>query len=87
MFDVTKELSEAQQAALFTLLTYAEPGDRCVEWDEENPAEFDDVELARLCLLEAWPVDDWNRRIADSDAEYKRQTALLEKFRPEPIAE
>ena len=82
MFDVTKELSEAQQAALFTLLTFVEPGDRCVEWDEENPSEFDDVELARLCLLEAWPVDDWNRRIADSDAEYERRTALLAKFRP-----
>ncbi len=86
MLDLTKELSEAQQAALFTLLTHAEPGEHCVDWDEENPAEFDDVELARLCLLKAWPVDDWNRRI-DSDDEFERRASLLEEFRPEPVAE
>ena len=83
MFDVTKELSEVQQVALFTLLTYAEPGERGVEWDDENPAEFDDVELARLCLLEAWPVDEWNRRIANQETEYERHAALLEEFRPQ----
>ena len=87
MLDVTKELSEVQQAALFTLLTYAEPGERYVDWDEENPAEFDDVELARLCLLKAWPVDDWNRRIEDLHGEQERQSRLLEAFRPEPVAE
>ena len=86
MLDVTKELSEAQQAALFTLLTYAEPGERGVDWDEENPAEFDDVELARLCLLEAWPVDDWNRRIEDLHGAWERHAALLEEFRPQCAA-
>ena len=83
MLDVTKELSEVQQAALFTLLTYAEPGERGVDWDEENPAEFDDVELARQCLLEAWPVDDWNRRIENLKTERERHAALLEEFRPQ----
>ena len=86
MFDVTKELSEAQQAALFTLLTYANLG-IAASSGTKRTLGVRRRELARLCLLEAWPVDDWNRRIADSDAEYKRQTALLEKFRPEPIAE
>lgn len=77
--DVTKELSEVQQEALFTLLTYAEPAERGVDWDEEDPAEFDDLELARQCLLSVWPVDDWNRRIDDP--------ALLEEFRPAIAAE
>ena len=63
MKDVTKELTEAQQAALFTLLTWEEPQERCVDWDWDNPAEWDEIELARRCLLDAWPVDDWNRRI------------------------
>ena len=87
MFDVTKELSETQQAALFTLLTYAEPGERSVDWDEDDPAEFDDVELARRCLLEAWPVDDWNRRIDNSEVERERDAGMLEEFRPEPATE
>ncbi len=86
MLDVTKELTEAQQAALFTLLKYAEPGERGVDWDEEDPAKFDVIELARLCLLEAWPADDWNRRIG-SDDKYVRNAALLEEFRPECVAE
>jgi hypothetical protein len=83
MLDVTKELSEAQQAALFTLLTFLEPEERGVDWDEETPAEFDEVELARLCLLEAWPLDDWNRRIDNLGSEIERVAALLEEFRPE----
>jgi hypothetical protein len=49
-------------------------------------SRFDDVELARLCLLEAWPVEDWNRRV-NSDDEFERCASLLEEFRPEPAAE
>ncbi len=61
--DVTKQLSESQRVALFTLLTYVEPEERGVDWDEENPEEFDDIELSRLCFVKAWPANDWNQRI------------------------
>jgi hypothetical protein len=66
--DVTKQLSEAQQVALFTLLTFLEPSERGVDWDEENPAAYDEIELSRLCLQRAWPVDDWNRRVEASNS-------------------
>ncbi len=61
--DITTKLSEAQQLALFNLLTFLEPAERGVDWDENNPAECDEIELSRLCLQQAWPVDDWNRRV------------------------
>ena len=60
--DITKQLSEYQLVALSILLEFADPRDRGVDWDLDNPEEFDDVELARSCLLQSWPVDDWNRR-------------------------
>ena len=62
--DVTRQLNETQQVALLRLLTFLEPGERGVDWDWDNPAEFDNIELSRLCLLAAWPVDDWNRQVA-----------------------
>ena len=72
--DIAKQLNEAQRVALFTLLTYLEPGERGVDWDEENPEEFDEIELARLCFLGVWPADDWNRYIyAGSDSSYDEE--------------
>ena len=60
--DVTKQMSETQRVAPYKLLTELDPDARCIDWDNENPAEFDEIELARLCFLKAWPLDDWNRR-------------------------
>ena len=61
--DISKQLSEAQQVALFNLLAFLGPAERGVDWDEKNPAEFDEIVLSRLCLLQAWPVDDLIRRM------------------------
>ncbi len=60
--DVTKQLSETQRVALYKLLKELDPDARCINWDNENPAEFDEIELARLCIVKTWPLDDWNRR-------------------------
>jgi hypothetical protein len=94
--DITKQLSEYQLVALSILLEFADPGARGVDWDLDNPEEFDDVELARWCLLQSWPVDDWNRRYDEQhrwfcaqhgDYVENRQDRLLEQSRPECVAE
>jgi hypothetical protein len=61
--DVTDRLSEVQLVALLNLLGFVDEVIHFGDGDEKNPAELNDIELSLLCFKEAWPTDDWNRRV------------------------
>ena len=61
--DVTDRLSEVQLVALLKLLGFVDEVIHFDDGEEKNPAELDDIELSLLCFQEAWPTDDWNRRM------------------------